>query len=205
MNYNALQLAVMNHQEKVFNFIFEISSLKNLLLMSKDIYGNNVLHLAGKLAPEYKLNLILGEAMQLKHELHWFKEIEKLVHPHFKEDKNVEGKTPATVFSEEHKELVKNGEEWMKSAATSSLGAVALIATIAFVAIMTIPSNYNDEGRPNFNKQTTFLKFGVSDTISMFSSLVAIIMIFSIFTSRYAEEDFLQALPRKLIHCHHSL
>ncbi|XP_031275449.1 uncharacterized protein LOC116133918 [Pistacia vera] len=150
------KVAVMNRQEKVFNLIFEISSLRNLLLMSKDSYGKDVLHLAGKLAREYKLNLIPGEAMQMKHELHWFK---------------------------------------MKSAATSSSGAAALIATLAFAAGMTIPGNYNDEGRPNFNKQTTFLMFGVSDTISMCSSLAAIIMFSSIFTSRYAEEDFFKRFP----------
>ncbi|KAJ0016612.1 hypothetical protein Pint_12039 [Pistacia integerrima] len=47
----------------------------------------------------------------------------------------------------------------------------------------------------------TFLSFGTMDTISMFSSLAAIIMFLSILTSRYTEADFLYALPTKLIQC----
>ncbi|XP_031261012.1 uncharacterized protein LOC116119213 [Pistacia vera] len=72
-NHNALQLAIMNRREKVFNLISHMSSHKHLLLMSHDNDGNNILHLAGKLAPENQLNLINGAALQMQRELRWFR------------------------------------------------------------------------------------------------------------------------------------
>ncbi|KAJ0081884.1 hypothetical protein Patl1_12177 [Pistacia atlantica] len=70
-NHNALQLAIMNRREKVFNLIFQMSGHKHLLLMSHDNDGNNLLHLAGKLAPENQLSVINGAALQMQSELRW--------------------------------------------------------------------------------------------------------------------------------------
>ncbi|KAJ0017829.1 hypothetical protein Pint_12053 [Pistacia integerrima] len=202
MNCNAFQLAITNRHKKIFDLVFQTSTAdRNLLLMSIDTCGNNILHLVGKLAPQSQLNLIPGAAMQMQRELQWFKAVKNIVHPRFIDDKNYEGKTPAMVFSEEHKELVKEGEQWMKSAASSSSVAAALIATVVFASAIAIPGDYDDDGTPNFHKRREFTIFAVSDTIAMFLSFAAIIMFLSIFTSRYAEKDFLEALPRKLIQC----
>lgn len=51
-NRNIFQLAVINRQEKVFNLVFQMKKFKHLLLISEDTSGNNILHLAGKLAPQ---------------------------------------------------------------------------------------------------------------------------------------------------------
>lgn len=72
-NHSLFHLAVMNRQEKVFNLIFQISNGKDLLLMSQDTHGNNILHLAGRLAPQHRLNLISGAALKMQYELKWFK------------------------------------------------------------------------------------------------------------------------------------
>lgn len=63
----------MKRQEKVFNLIFRMSDHKNLLLMSHDDEENNILHLAGRLAPLKQLNLVPGAALQMQRELRWFK------------------------------------------------------------------------------------------------------------------------------------
>ncbi|XP_031259321.1 uncharacterized protein LOC116117440 [Pistacia vera] len=128
--HNIFHLTIINRQEKVFNLIFKISSHKHLLLMSRDVYGNNVLHFVGLLAPENQLNLIPGAALQMQHELQWFKEIENIVQPAYKVDKNFNGETPAMIFTEAHRELVKEGRDWMKVVANSCSLAAALIATI---------------------------------------------------------------------------
>ncbi|KAJ0017282.1 hypothetical protein Pint_12015 [Pistacia integerrima] len=74
MNYNAFQLAIMNRHDNIFNLIFQMSTAhRNSLVMSKDICGNNILHLAGKLAPQDKLNLVPGAVMQMQREIQWFK------------------------------------------------------------------------------------------------------------------------------------
>ncbi|XP_057985756.1 uncharacterized protein LOC110652274 isoform X2 [Hevea brasiliensis] len=127
-NHNLFHIAVMNRQENVFNLLYQISDYKHRLLVSEDIFGNNILHLAGKLAPQHRLNLISGAALQMQYELRWFKEVEKIVQLACKEDKNSEGRTPAMLFTEEHKRLVKEA--------------------------ITVPGgNNNDDGYPIFSKQ----------------------------------------------------
>ncbi|KAJ0018254.1 hypothetical protein Pint_12023 [Pistacia integerrima] len=71
-NHNALQIAVLNRREKAFNLLKQMSGCENMLMMSEDTSGNNILHLAGKLAPEYQLNHIPGAALQMQRELQWF-------------------------------------------------------------------------------------------------------------------------------------
>ncbi|KAJ0016608.1 hypothetical protein Pint_12037 [Pistacia integerrima] len=137
-NHNVLQLAVMNRQEKkVFKLTFQMSHHKNLLLMSKDNFGNNVLHIAGKLAPQNRRHHICGAALQMQYELQWFKEVKKIVKPAYEEDKNSEEKTPAMVCTEEHEKLVKEGEKWTKGSASSCTIAAAPIATVVFAAAIT--------------------------------------------------------------------
>lgn len=72
-NHNMFQLAVMNRQENVFNLIYQMGDYKRLLLVSQDTAGNNILHLAGKLAPQHRLNITSGAALQMQRELQWFK------------------------------------------------------------------------------------------------------------------------------------
>ena len=74
-NHNIFQIAVVNRQENVFNLLYQMSDYKHRLLVSEDIFGNNILHLAGKLAPQHRLNLISGAALQMQYELRWFKVI----------------------------------------------------------------------------------------------------------------------------------
>ncbi|KAJ9566725.1 hypothetical protein OSB04_002691 [Centaurea solstitialis] len=67
-----LQMAVVSRSEKVFNLIYQMGDHKQLILNHRDLLGNNILHLAGKLAPPYKLNLVSGAALQMQRELQWY-------------------------------------------------------------------------------------------------------------------------------------
>ncbi|XP_031250761.1 uncharacterized protein LOC116108658 [Pistacia vera] len=151
------------------------------------------------LAPKSQLNRIPRAAIRMQHELQWYKEMEKLVPPDYKEEKNSKGETPRMVFMEEHKGLVKEGEKWMKESATSFSLAAALIATIVSAAAITVPGDYSDDGRPTFHKRASFKIFAVSDSISLFSSVAAIIIFFSVLTARYSEHDFLYSVPTKFM------
>ena len=66
-------IAVIHRQEKIFNLIHEIGAHKDLIAAYKDESNNNMLHLAGKLAPPDRLKIDSGAALQLRRELHWFK------------------------------------------------------------------------------------------------------------------------------------
>ena len=69
----ALHLAVINRRQNVFNLIFQMGEYKQFLSMHTDKYKNNILHLAGKLAPLHRRNLVSGAALQMQRELQWFK------------------------------------------------------------------------------------------------------------------------------------
>ncbi|VVA20295.1 PREDICTED: ankyrin [Prunus dulcis] len=173
-NRSIFHTAVIHRQEKVFNLIYELGGLKELIVSYKDNDNNNMLHLAAKLAPVIRLNDDTGAALKLRRELLWFKEVEKIVQPLYKEMRNSVGKTPQILFTEEHKELLREGEVWMKGTASSCM-VVQRSLRLAFIV------------------------FAISDAVSLISSAASILSFLSVLTSRYAEGDFLHSLPNRLI------
>ncbi|KAB1226556.1 hypothetical protein CJ030_MR1G001452 [Morella rubra] len=162
--------------------------------------GNGMLHMAGMFTDSNMLNHISGAALQMQRELQWFKEIESIVHPKAKEAINKDGMTPRQLFTKTHKNLRKEGEQWMKDATTSCTVVGALIITIMFAATFTIPGgNKQNTGLPMFLNRKWFTLFILSDALSLFSSTTLVLMFLGILTSRYAEDDFLVTLPRKMI------
>ncbi|CAI9782233.1 unnamed protein product [Fraxinus pennsylvanica] len=193
-------IAVIHRQEKIFKLLYEIGAHKDLITSYKNTNNCNMLHLAANLAPSNRLKIVSGAALQMQRELLWFKEVEKNMQPLYKEMKDSEGRTPHMLFTQEHKGLVKNGERWMKDTASSCMLVATLITTVMFAAIFTVPGgNNNNTGTPTFLKDKSFIIFCIADALALFSSVTSILMFLSILTSRYAEEDFLESLPKRLI------
>ncbi|XP_031263291.1 ankyrin repeat-containing protein NPR4-like [Pistacia vera] len=157
---------------------------------------DNILHIAGRLGPSTQ---VAGAALQMQRELQWYKVVESYVHPSLQEHLNSSDQTPREVFTKEHKDLLKEGEKWMKETASSCALVAALIITVVFAAAFTVPGGNNTVGIPLFLQQPSFLVFAVSDALALFSSTASLLMFLGILTSRYAEEDFLNSLPMKLI------
>ncbi|ONI18746.1 hypothetical protein PRUPE_3G236300 [Prunus persica] len=192
--------AVECRQEKVYNLIYGISEYdRNAILVCADRSNNTILHAAGSLSAH--LNHIQGAALQMQRELQWFKEVESIVPSPALEVINVNEKmTAREVFTKNHKELVKEGEESMKGTATSCTFVGALILTIMFAAAFIVPGGSNqDTGFPIFLRKKLFRVFIISDSISLFSSTTSVMIFLGILTSRYAENDFLWSLPTKMI------
>ncbi|KAF7127364.1 hypothetical protein RHSIM_Rhsim11G0102700 [Rhododendron simsii] len=199
-NRNLFHQAIIYRHENIFSLIYQMSDHKYFATNFLDKFGNSMLHLAGQLAPPNKLNLVPGAALQMQRELQWLKEVEKFLYPGYREMKNAKEETPAMVFTREHKNLVVAGEKLMKDTATSCTIVAALIATVVFAAAITVPGGNNgDNGLPIFSKRKAFIIFAVSDALSLFTSATSLLMFLSILTSRYAEGDFLYALPKRLI------
>ncbi|XP_022748045.1 ankyrin repeat-containing protein ITN1-like [Durio zibethinus] len=195
-------IAVAYRQEKLFSLINGHDAVKYYFLDFTDNYGNNMLHLAGQLEPtsQLKLDQISGAALQMQRELQWFKEIESIVPPAFKEYKNSFGATPYEAFDQSHANLIKEGEKWMKDIAQSSTIVGTLIITIMFAALFTVPGGYNqDTGIPLLLSKKLFKLFIISDAISLFASSTSVLIFVGILTSRYSKDDFLTSLPKKLI------
>ncbi|KAF2322002.1 hypothetical protein GH714_005456 [Hevea brasiliensis] len=86
---NIFHLAVKHRQEKIFNLLYQMGTHNLFATSLVDDFGNNMLHLAGKLEPSNKIS---GAALQMQRELQWFKEVEKVVQPSYKDMKNKIGK-----------------------------------------------------------------------------------------------------------------
>ncbi|KAI3697579.1 hypothetical protein L6452_30672 [Arctium lappa] len=202
-DYYLTQFAIINRCEKVYNFLVhdhEVVIDKHLHKVRIDKDGNNLLHLAGHLAPIAKLNLVSGAALQMQRELQWFEQVKKFVLHRHNRTKNKNQETPIMVFRREHKDLRKEGEEWMKKTADSYTITAALIITIVFAAAITVPGgNDGNTGKAIFANKSSFIIFAVSDAISLFASTTSLLLFLSILTARYRDEDFLYRLPKRLI------
>ncbi|CAH1427332.1 unnamed protein product [Lactuca virosa] len=202
-------VAVSYRHVNIYKLLYEIGSLKTLIFPLKDQDGNNMLHLVGKKSMRSRLDQdVSGAAFELQRELLWFKEVESMILPDYKERKNNEGQTPYELFTKDHKDLVVDGEKWMKDTASQCMVVAALITTVVFAVAYTIPGGYRQsddkekgykEGLPVFLYNGPFLAFVVLDALSLIMSSTSILVFLSMLTSRYTQEDFRKSLPKKLL------
>ncbi|KAK1355483.1 ankyrin repeat-containing protein ITN1-like [Heracleum sosnowskyi] len=87
----------------------------------------------------------------------------------------------------------------MKDTSSSATVVAALIVTMAFAAIFTTPGGNNNDGKPLFLNDPIFMLFAISDAVALFSSSTSVLMFLSVLSSRFAEDDFLYALPKRLM------
>ncbi|KAG2669672.1 hypothetical protein I3760_14G043000 [Carya illinoinensis] len=191
--------AVVHRQHRIFSLLYHLKR-KNYVLYTLDKSKNTMLHLAGMLPKYSPIDHIRGAALQMQREVQWFKEVEHISPPNHKDYLNKDGLTPNQLFMTQHQNLRKEGEKWMKGTATSCTVVGALIITIMFTAAFTTPGGNNqDTGLPILVHDKLFKLFIVTDSLSLFSSTTSVLMFLGILTSRYADEDFLRSLPRKMI------
>ncbi|KAK4270690.1 hypothetical protein QN277_019468 [Acacia crassicarpa] len=199
--HSIIHAAVLHRHPKIFNLIHAYSGSKDIILAYKNEDDrNNILHLAAKLPPAGRLELVSGAAFQMKLELLWFQEVRKTVLPSYMKKKNKKGKTPWELFTEEHAALRKDAESWMKATAKSFMVVSTLIATGVFSVAFNVPGGTSDDsGAPHYLRKPWFTVFAISDAVAMISSSTSILAFLSILISRYAERDFYTSLPSKLM------
>ncbi|TYH45464.1 hypothetical protein ES332_D11G266800v1 [Gossypium tomentosum] len=191
---------IVLRQEKIFNHVFRLGEKQRITLLRHDIFRNNFLHLAAKLSPPSRLDHISGAALQMQRELQWFEELRRILPPKFEEELNENNRTPASLFSHEHKELMKEGEKWMKNNAASCMVVATLISAVMFTSAFTVPGGIDEKtGSPIFLRSNAFLVFVIANSLSLFSSSTSVLVFLGVLTSHYAEKDFLQSLPAKSI------
>ncbi|KAI3496118.1 hypothetical protein L1887_38468 [Cichorium endivia] len=109
--YDIIQLAVIHRSEKIYNLIYIIGERRSVYRMIEDSSKNNMLHLAGKLAPSHKLKHRTGAALQLQRELQWREEVEKLVFPSYITKENIFMETPDMyAYSNQQRDRVGSSE-----------------------------------------------------------------------------------------------
>lgn len=172
-----------------------MGSMKNDVFLLKDKMDNTMLHLVGLTSKKMR-SRTSGASLLMQRELLWYKEIEKMMRPHLREEKNKDGQTPYELFSKENEDLVSTGLDWMKDC----MVVATLIVTVAFALAFTVPGGYNqDTGIPIFIHGTSFLVLVIADAISLVSSSTSLLVFLSVLTARHGQRDFMNSLPKKLM------
>ncbi|XP_026419909.1 ankyrin repeat-containing protein NPR4-like [Papaver somniferum] len=203
-----IEMAIEERNETILNLTCDCAERrgnKTNLVSRTDSDNNTILHYASKQAPPAQLNMISGVALQMQRELQWFQGVERMMSECDRWQRNKNGDTAQFIFQVEHKDLLKKGEDWMKDTSGSCMIVAALIAAVAFAAAFTVPggnisdTNSTKNGTPVFLRENSFTAFVVADALALFASITSALMFLAIYTSRYAEIDFLRSLPQKLI------
>ncbi|XP_023746060.1 uncharacterized protein LOC111894211 [Lactuca sativa] len=204
-NQTIFHVAIIYRHEDIYNILHEVGeSIKDMITSVVDMQGNNMLHLAAMWPKEAKRDYNSGVGLQMQlmqREVLWFEEVKNMVPLWCQEKPGGDfGFLPHKLFEFGHRRLLSDNEKWMKDTANQCLVVAALIASIAFTAAFAVPGGYNqNNGIPIFLHHRAFIVFVISDAISLALSSISILIFLSIFISRYAENDFLESLPKKLM------
>ncbi|KAK1407914.1 hypothetical protein QVD17_39541 [Tagetes erecta] len=95
-------LAIKRRQARIYNLLYEIGAMKDLITPIKDEKGNNMLHMVAKSAKQKRFQDMSGVALQMQRELLWFKEVERMIPPQYRQRKNKDGETPQDLFTKKH-------------------------------------------------------------------------------------------------------
>ncbi|XP_021804961.1 uncharacterized protein LOC110749210 isoform X3 [Prunus avium] len=134
-----LTYAIEHRHENLFRMVCDKTARNKLMAFAVLEPRETILHLAAKLPPLSQLSSISGAALQMQRELQWFKVVENLVHPYYKEYPNKSLETARELFTKEHKQLAESGEKWLKDTSNSCMLVAALVATVVFAAAFTAP------------------------------------------------------------------
>ncbi|XP_040367937.1 uncharacterized protein LOC121050805 isoform X2 [Rosa chinensis] len=194
------QCAANCRQEKIYSSLKK-EKRERFLRVSAGKTNGTMLHSVANLSPLSQLTNIQGASLQMQRELQWFKEVESIVPPDLHNIReNVENLTARQLFTKSHEKIMEEAEKSVKQTASSCTVVGSLIATMIFAAAFTVPGGNDDNtGIPMFIQEKLFLTFIVSDTLSLVSSTTSVIIFLGLLTSRYAEDDFLKSLPKKLM------
>ncbi|KAI3791800.1 hypothetical protein L2E82_05663 [Cichorium intybus] len=141
-NRTIFHFAVKERHEGIYNLLHEIGSMKDTITRIVDSTGDNMLHLVGRMPKEDESEEDSGVGLQVKHmqrEVLWFKEVNDMVPPPYREMKNRQGLTPHQLFKRSHQRLLDVNEKWVKDTSNQCLVAATLIASIGFAAAFAVP------------------------------------------------------------------
>ena len=81
-NRTIIHVAVLHRHASIFNLVHEIGSIKDVIVTYEDDQGNNIVHMAAKVAAQSQLNLVSGVALQMQRELVWFEVLDRTSPPY---------------------------------------------------------------------------------------------------------------------------
>ncbi|KAL0462621.1 UNVERIFIED_CONTAM: hypothetical protein Slati_0149700 [Sesamum latifolium] len=126
--------AIILRQEKIFSLIHCLGAKKNIIARGYDVFRNIYTSCCKVISSNNRHN-VPGAALQMQRELQW----KSGSRPKLKEEVNENNKTPQVLFIDEHKQLMRDAESWMKSTVGSSMVVDTLIPAVMFTTAFTVP------------------------------------------------------------------
>ncbi|XP_054783979.1 uncharacterized protein LOC129290941 [Prosopis cineraria] len=193
---NVVLLAVEKRQTHVLKLL-KNHPLWHILREDVDSEGNNVLHMASLLLHHMPRH-VHGSVMQMQYEALWFKYVKDSMPAYLSSQINDDHNTPDEVFAKEHKDLLKESNEWLKDTSGSYAIVAALIVSVTYAASFTVPGGTDDTGKPILRGQLAFNVFAFSVLVAFCSSITSLAAFVAVFSSRKQAIDYLRSLPLKL-------
>ncbi|XP_058215091.1 uncharacterized protein LOC131326353 [Rhododendron vialii] len=128
--------------------------------------------------------------------------------PHLSWYPNSDGKTATELFEDTHSGLRKDAEEALKSMNGGLLLVSALIGTVNYAAVFTLPGGFDSNrdsrgsGRPvlyGTDKERGLLLFLWFTGVALYAAFLSLVEMVVIQLSKFASSDFFTALPFRYI------
>ncbi|KAI5318775.1 hypothetical protein L3X38_038483 [Prunus dulcis] len=202
---NILHMAVKYRRLAIFNIVKKNKFITSRLADVIDNDGNTILHHAADMSYYTDMSYYsvdakgtYGPAFHLQEELHWMARVQKIIPVNYAMHRNKEGVTANELFTTQHAELLQSAKVWMKETAQSGSVVAALVATVAYAAVYTVPGGTNQNGLPNLRHSPFFKAFTISNTVSLVFSLTSLGTFLNITRSPFEYKNFYHSLPFKL-------
>ncbi|KAL5545370.1 hypothetical protein UlMin_005057 [Ulmus minor] len=199
---NVLLLAVEKGHLKLYKYLIKcVIGSKRVIYQREDKNGNTALHLAATYDKEHPRPWpVPGVALQMVWEVKWYEFVEHTMPSRQFLRANKDDQTPWDIFRTTHKDLTKEGMQWLQDMGRSCSVVAALIVTISFASSTTVPGGIDSNtGKPKLRNNSAFNIFASASLISLCFSVTALITFLTILTSRYHERDFCKNLPSKIL------
>ncbi|KAG5550144.1 hypothetical protein RHGRI_015186 [Rhododendron griersonianum] len=203
---NIFHIAVEKKDERMYWFLKKNVARKEGMMAALDHGRNSILHFATK--PGANPRVLLGSLNQMAWDVYWFKLVYDDSPPHLPWYPNSDGKTATELFEDTHSGLRKDAEEALKSMNGSLLLVSALIGTVNYAAVFTLPGGFNsnrdsrDYGRPvlyGTGKEQDLLLFLWFTGVALYAAFLSLVEMVVIQLSKFVSSDFFIALPLRYI------
>ncbi|CAJ1948662.1 unnamed protein product [Sphenostylis stenocarpa] len=192
---NILHVGIRYRQNKILKLI-ERKGVVESLVHQITKKGRTILHEIARM-DYYKAARLAGVAFQLQDELRWYDKVRSMIPEHYIMHCDVDGHTAEDMLENEHDDMLKEAQKWLKETAQSCSTVAILVATVVFAAAYTVPGG-TENGTPVLLHSGVFLFFTIMDVVALATSLASVVVFLSILTSPCELWDFHKSLPRKL-------
>ncbi|KAE9447821.1 hypothetical protein C3L33_20279, partial [Rhododendron williamsianum] len=203
---NIFHIAVEKKDERMYWFLTKNVARKDWMMAALDHDKNSILHLAAKDGAHPRV--LLGSLNRMAWNVYWFKLVYYDSPPHLPWYPNSDGKTATELFEDTHSGLRKDAEEALKSMNGSLLLVSALIGTVNYAAVFTLPGGFDSDrasrgcGRPvlyGTDKERGLLLFLWFTGVALYAAFISLVEMVVIQMSKFASSDFFTALPFRYI------